>query len=97
MFHQMHCLQRIRLALINGPNSHSGHCLNILRQAILCNADITLDPLIYDPEGKIEAIDGLGVTHVCRDWTQVYAYIEENQNGPMWYREAEMDAKSSMM
>ncbi|KAG2038443.1 hypothetical protein BDR03DRAFT_862003, partial [Suillus americanus] len=45
MFHQIHCLQMIRLALIDGPNGHSGHCINILRQAILCNSDITLDPL----------------------------------------------------
>ncbi|OAX33564.1 hypothetical protein K503DRAFT_775475 [Rhizopogon vinicolor AM-OR11-026] len=42
MFHQIHCLQIIWSALINGPNGHSGHCLNFLRQAILCNSDITL-------------------------------------------------------
>ncbi|KAG1798716.1 hypothetical protein EV424DRAFT_1332873, partial [Suillus variegatus] len=71
MFHQLHCLQMIRLALINGPNDHSGHCLNFLRQAILCNSDTTLDPR-------------LGVTHICRDWSQVYAYIEENQRSPVW-------------
>ncbi|KAG2034736.1 hypothetical protein BDR03DRAFT_964381 [Suillus americanus] len=80
MFHQIHCLQMIRLALINGPDEHSGHCTNILRQAILCNADITLDPLITDPDGSMTGVDGLDVTHICRDWTQVYAYITENQN-----------------
>ncbi|KAG1823594.1 uncharacterized protein BJ212DRAFT_1262039 [Suillus subaureus] len=84
MFHQIHCLQMIRLALINGPNGHSGHCLNILRQAILCNSDITLDPLFTDPDGSMTATDGLGVTHFCRDWSQVYAYVIENQKGPMW-------------
>ncbi|KAG1735271.1 uncharacterized protein EDB91DRAFT_1295469, partial [Suillus paluster] len=84
MFHQIHCLQMIRLALINGPDDHSGHCLNFLRQAILCNADTTLDPLFVDPDGMMTGTDGLGVTHVCRDWTQVYAYIVDNQKGHLW-------------
>ncbi|KAG1876362.1 hypothetical protein F4604DRAFT_1892288 [Suillus subluteus] len=84
MFHQIHCLQIIRLALINGPNGHSGRCINILRQAILCKSDITLDRLITRPDGSMTSTDGLNVTHVCRDWSQVYAYVIENQKGPMW-------------
>jgi hypothetical protein len=82
MFHQIHCLQMIRLALINGPNDHSGHCLNFLRQAILCNSDTTLDPVYIN--GSMAGSNGLGVTHICRDWSQVYAYIEENQRGSVW-------------
>ena len=84
MFHQIHCLHMIRLALINGPDDHSGHCLNFLRQAILCNSDTTLDPLVVDPDGTMTGTDGMGVTHVCRDWSQVYAYVTENQKGSMW-------------
>ncbi|KAG1847634.1 hypothetical protein DFJ58DRAFT_891355 [Suillus subalutaceus] len=79
MFHQIHCLQMVRLALIFGPNGHSGHCMNILRQGILCYADITLDPLVMTGTED--------VTHVCRDWSQVYDYIIENQNGPLWWEE----------
>lgn len=74
----------IRVALIHGPNEHSGHCLNFLRQAILCNADITLDPLLDDSDEAVAATDGLGVTHICRDWMQVYDYVAENQRGHMW-------------
>ncbi|KAG2038462.1 hypothetical protein BDR03DRAFT_1009911 [Suillus americanus] len=85
MFHQIHCLQMIRLALINGPNGHSGHCINILRQAILCKSDITLDPLIItDHDGPMEGVDGVDVTHFCRDWSQVYDYVTENQKDPIW-------------
>jgi hypothetical protein len=84
MFHQIHCLHMIRLALINGPDDHSGHCLNFLRQGILCNCDTTLDPLVINLDGTTTGTDGLGVTHVCRDWSQVYAYVTENQKGPMW-------------
>ncbi|KAG1839993.1 hypothetical protein DFJ58DRAFT_811353 [Suillus subalutaceus] len=60
MFHQIHCLQMIRLALINGPNDH-----------------------IYT-NGSTAGSDGLGVTHICRDWSQLYAYIEENQRSSVW-------------
>ncbi|KAG2751550.1 hypothetical protein P692DRAFT_20726987, partial [Suillus brevipes Sb2] len=28
--------------------------------------------------------NGLGVTHICREWSQVYAYIEKNQRGSVW-------------
>ncbi|OJA16844.1 hypothetical protein AZE42_03620 [Rhizopogon vesiculosus] len=84
MFHQIHCMEMIRLALIHGPNKRSGHCLNFLRQTILCNSDITLDPLLDDSDGTMGGTDGLGVTHVCRDWSQVYSYVAENQKGPMW-------------
>ena len=84
MFHQIHCLHIIRLALINGPNDHSGHCLNFLRQAILCNSDTTLDPLVTDLDGMTTGTDGLGVMHVCRDWSQVYVFVTENQKSPMW-------------
>lgn len=84
MFHQIHCLSMIRHALINGADGHSGHCLNFLRQAILCNSDTTLDPLLVKPDGTMTSTNGVGVTHVCRDWSQIYSYVKENQNGPFW-------------
>ncbi|EGN98534.1 hypothetical protein SERLA73DRAFT_183584 [Serpula lacrymans var. lacrymans S7.3] len=84
MFHQIHCLDMIRESFIKGVNSHSGHCLNFLRQAILCNSDITLDPINIEIDGKIVGTDGTGVTHVCRDWTQIYDFVRENHNGPSW-------------
>ncbi|OAX31900.1 hypothetical protein K503DRAFT_794868 [Rhizopogon vinicolor AM-OR11-026] len=71
MFHQIHCLQMIRLALIHGPN------------AFLCSSDLTLVPLSDGLNGTMDA-DGSGVTHICRDWSQVYAYVTENRKGPLW-------------
>ena len=76
MFHQMHCLQKIRDAIIQGdPNHHTRHCLNLLRQVVLCTSDTTLDPL-NTPHGT----DGVGVMHVCRDWEKVYDFVEDNHN-----------------
>jgi len=67
MFHQIHCLSMIREGLINGANDHAAHCLNFLRQAVLCNADTTLETATE-------------TTHSCKDWTQAYDFISENQN-----------------
>ncbi|KAJ7248021.1 hypothetical protein C8J57DRAFT_1080495, partial [Mycena rebaudengoi] len=75
MFHQMHCLQVIRTAIMQGgADQHARHCLNLLRQTVLCASDTTLDAL--DTEGET---DGLGSVHVCRDWQKVYDFVEENQ------------------
>ena len=76
MFHQMHCLQRIRNAIVHGdPGYHTRHCLNLLRQVILCASDITLDPINIGTDGT----DRVGVVHVCRDWEKVYDLVEKNQ------------------
>jgi hypothetical protein len=75
MYHQMHCLQRIRSAIVQGdPGHHTRHCLNLLRQTVLCASDTTLDPMNTE-----KGTDGLGIVHVCRDWQKVYDFVEENQ------------------
>ncbi|KZT10490.1 uncharacterized protein LAESUDRAFT_673257 [Laetiporus sulphureus 93-53] len=85
MFRQLDCLNTLRKALIHrAPDKQSGHCLNYMRQAVLCASDITLDPLLVDPDGKMRSTDGVGVDHVCKDWTQVYAFVNANQQGPHW-------------
>ncbi|KAF9020771.1 hypothetical protein BDZ89DRAFT_1164078 [Hymenopellis radicata] len=75
MFHQMHCLQKIRDAIVQGDaGHHTRHCLNLLRQTVLCASDTTLDPMINK-----HSIDGLGIVHVCRDWETVFDFVTENQ------------------
>jgi hypothetical protein len=74
MFHQFHCLQTIRQAIIDRDiYGHAQHCLTYLRNAILCSSDLTLEPQ-FEP-GKV---DGLGVTHQCRNWTAVYEWLDNN-------------------
>ncbi|KAH7913567.1 hypothetical protein BJ138DRAFT_1058742 [Hygrophoropsis aurantiaca] len=89
MFHQMHCLQMIRHAVLypNTANGHTHHCLNLLRQAVLCAADVTLDPLdVSDEDGTLAGTDGVGVVHVCRDWEKVYEYVWANQMSDKWHK-----------
>ena len=56
---------------------HVSHCLNYLRETILCAADVTLEPEIAP--GADNVGQALGVTHVCRDWSKVHAFVERNE------------------
>ncbi|KAK7434200.1 hypothetical protein VKT23_020330 [Stygiomarasmius scandens] len=84
-YHQLHCLVRLR-AVFAGEDEDMGHvkhCFNYLRQAITCNADITLEPgrTIHSegPDGKMESmvVGGYDVQHQCRDATPVWNYLNE--------------------
>ncbi|KAF7798154.1 hypothetical protein EIP86_009370 [Pleurotus ostreatoroseus] len=55
---------------------HLTHCLNYLRQSVLCAADLTLEPELWPGAGNVG--QGLGVAHVCRDWSAVHAYAAAN-------------------
>ncbi|KAF8120131.1 hypothetical protein EV363DRAFT_1458523 [Boletus edulis] len=80
MYHELHCLERIRLALEDSANrtyearaEHVQHCLNYLRMMTLCRADVTLEPVI---DASL-AVD-LAQPHLCRDWVQVYEEATRN-------------------
>lgn len=80
MFHQLECLDILRRMY---AEKHGGaldgvgrHCLNYLRQTVLCRADLQLEPVI-DPDGP-HAVDMHG-ERTCFDWRQVYARVEENE------------------
>ena len=84
MYHERHCLRMLWHALnpeatqgnLEVSNAHAQHCLNYLRQMILCESNMRLEPLV---DG--EKTDGLGLEHTCRDWTVLYDYAEENYKG----------------
>lgn len=61
---------------------HVHHCLIYLRQMLLCNADLTLEPASHKqrtPDGKLaETVTGVGVMHRCVDWEQLWEYVESN-------------------
>jgi hypothetical protein len=75
MWNQLQCLNHIRTALVNGDDgsNHTAHCFHYLRQGILCAADTTLESSSTDPD-KVTA--GVGTVHTCRDWRQVYDWME---------------------
>ncbi|EJT97268.1 hypothetical protein DACRYDRAFT_18688 [Dacryopinax primogenitus] len=92
MWHQMHCLNHIRAALVNGDDGsdHTEHCFHYLRQGILCAADTTLEPggtgMLIENGDKVAT--GGGVVHTCRDWRQVHDWMEEKHAG--WTEEQQV-------
>lgn len=77
MFHELRCLNVIRLELIRPsrfelppPNELLvTHCLNYVRQRILCRSDLYLEN-VKDSVGPHD----VDITHVrtCEDWSKVY-------------------------
>ncbi|KAI0053245.1 hypothetical protein FA95DRAFT_1601266 [Auriscalpium vulgare] len=79
MFHQLHCLRYIRSAYTDEESpskAHMQHCINYMRQAILCQADLTLEPGNFAQRNF--TIDRVGQTHVCRDWDGMYDVVGRN-------------------
>lgn len=77
IYHQHHCLMRLRESAIEGKASgHVFHCLNYLRQMVLCEADTTLEPVVPVPDNPWA--EYIGVPHVCKDWTGVYQLAAED-------------------
>lgn len=80
MYHQLHCLRRIRNALVTGSASEGRgvegvtSCLNYLRQINLCAADVTLVPMVDESFAVVDYLS----EHTCRDWSTVYAETEKN-------------------
>lgn len=86
MFHQLRCLNIVRTAILDTRSErprhrtrhvqgHVNHCMNYLRQMVLCRMDTTLE--------SVRATLGRGITvwdmtHTCKDWTAVYEAAERN-------------------
>ncbi|KIK34095.1 hypothetical protein CY34DRAFT_813140 [Suillus luteus UH-Slu-Lm8-n1] len=50
----------------------------------MCYLTSSTYPCSSNINGPMTGSNGLGVAHICREWSQVYAYIEENQRGSVW-------------
>ncbi|EIW52495.1 uncharacterized protein TRAVEDRAFT_52939 [Trametes versicolor FP-101664 SS1] len=88
MFRQLHCLDEMRRAMVEPPNteqadSHVQHCLNHIRQMLLCASSVRLEAMKKDETlgENAEKIDGLGFEHQCRDWSLLWRKVEENYAG----------------
>lgn len=91
-YHQLHCIWKFQQALVDrgdptASQHHVQHCLNYLRQTLLCEAAESVeegDFMVRDFEQ-----DRVGDTLVCRDWGEVYevldhAYAEWEQWSKQW-------------
>lgn len=84
MLHELRCLEIIREDMMRDQDELSegrtaklvNHCMNYLRQMVLCRADAHLESFQDDSDER--ALD-LFESWVCRDWEAVYHAVEENQ------------------
>ncbi|KAL0961076.1 hypothetical protein HGRIS_006059 [Hohenbuehelia grisea] len=83
MFHQLRCLDILRKAIVTVDAQAqfpardmelSQHCVNYLRQMVLCRTDMEREVVI----GK-DAPESFPSLYECRDWTVVYKAVENNQ------------------
>ncbi|CEJ90040.1 hypothetical protein VHEMI05850 [[Torrubiella] hemipterigena] len=86
VFHQLHCLDSIRKTIWGiehypevfaslSARNHVDHCIEILRQYIMCTADVsvvTFKRVLFKsiPEPDFSS------THVCRDFEAIMEFVE---------------------
>ncbi|MCJ1329549.1 hypothetical protein MMC10_006229 [Thelotrema lepadinum] len=70
--------------LPNGKLNHLFHCVDYLRQNIMCKADTTLE---WNTVADSEHIDGYGIPHQCRNWQEVSGWMRENLPPEKEYQE----------
>jgi Mycotoxin biosynthesis protein UstYa len=79
LFHQLRCLDIIRRDIVGSlppeGSKTSRHCLNYMRQMVLCRADLAVDPVL----GREFKADVRAETNQCVDWRRVYQELEKNQ------------------
>lgn len=79
MFHELHCLRILNLAFEphHIESGHINHCLDYLRQAALCSADLTLEKGDFT-QRDFASSNKTGEVHMCRDWRMVYQVMDDN-------------------
>ena len=77
MFHQLRCLDIIRKSIRDraskGPSNLDNHCLNYLRQMILCSSPTEVD-LFSGLNGQIPIYS----MRTCNNWSAVYSEVQGN-------------------
>lgn len=96
LFHQLRCLDVVRRAYVHrGEFSPlKAHCLNYLRQSILCQADTRLESTRGPYQSQyvfyairfpfsalmrsVTSVVQFSSDYICRDWRPLYAAVNEH-------------------
>ncbi|KAF8852154.1 hypothetical protein BDZ45DRAFT_678557 [Acephala macrosclerotiorum] len=92
--HQLHCLGVSRDVIKKyekkdkarfAGDGHEYHCIDYIRQSILCAGDTTLDfaEIFREPDGAGRRLgfSGANSTHICRSWDAIKHFAIENRSG----------------
>ncbi|KAI9036335.1 uncharacterized protein KD926_002047 [Aspergillus affinis] len=88
VFHQLHCLNRIRLAFYTdlkgeyGENAdiirrHTYHCFDYLRQSFMCLADVNIGPVGWNATTETYIAEGDGVRE-CRNFDIIHEWAKKH-------------------
>lgn len=87
VFHQLHCLNMVRKRVwateVYLPEDelmgieHIDHCIDTIRQSLMCAVDVTPLPFIWVEEDK-SVKEVAAVLHTCRDFDAVKAWAQEH-------------------
>ena len=92
MMHQLRCLDVVRDQLTRRKGERdiepTRHCLNYLRQMVLCRGDLQFDPIQYPHQ--VNALHPHAIRR-CKDWGAVYDAVRKNQRE---YRDWLLDQKN---
>lgn len=94
MFHSLHCLNSLRKAVAgsmghgiqglqaNYTQLHINHCIEHLRQAILCHGDltpVTLKPVVHTDGNILDLVGQTEYPDTCRDWTSLRQEMDKRE------------------
>ncbi|KAJ6582107.1 hypothetical protein B0H19DRAFT_930448, partial [Mycena capillaripes] len=82
VFHQLHCLDMLRMQLSPGhnysrlPGSHIRHCIGAIRQALTCSADIST--VVWQWSDELQMVEQRDdIVHFCRDFDRIQDWASE--------------------
>ncbi|PPQ89978.1 hypothetical protein CVT25_009618 [Psilocybe cyanescens] len=83
MMHQLKCFDILREEMVRdrsenyaGPSVLGRHCLNYIRQIVMCRGDLELESFQFASHKN--PIDWHGI-YECKDWEAVYNNVKSNQ------------------
>ncbi|KAM0723823.1 hypothetical protein Q7P37_000813 [Cladosporium fusiforme] len=70
--------------MLKPQEDHVYHCFDYIRQALMCNADLTVEWPRTEENGERVAVDGWGVTHQCKNWDSVLDFMAKYRIPNAW-------------
>lgn len=55
--------------------SHMRHCIDLIRQSLMCVADTTVEVV----DERINGVHGFRTEHTCKDWDQLKGWVSVQQ------------------
>ncbi|PQE27914.1 Tat pathway signal sequence protein [Rutstroemia sp. NJR-2017a BBW] len=66
----------------HSADTHIRHCLEYIRQSLICSADTTIELAEKAAEGKV-GVRGFGTEHICRDFHQLVEWTSHWEDPKM--------------